>query len=54
MGVAILALIVSIVLIFAMPPVGLIATPLCALWVVFAFVTRVLGWTFGDSGKKDR
>jgi len=47
MGVAIAALIVSIILIFVMPPVGIPATILCAIWVVLAFVFKVLGWGFG-------
>ena len=47
MGVAIFALLVSIVLIFVVPPVGIVATPLAAIWVVLAFVFTVLGWGFG-------
>lgn len=55
MAVPVVALIVSIVLIFTMPPIGLIATPLCAIWVVVAFVMKVLGWTLGGgTSKKDR
>lgn len=56
MGIAIAALIVSIILIFTMPPVGIPATVICAIWVVFAFVTKVLGWTLGGlfgSSKRD-
>jgi len=47
MGVPIAALIVSIILIFVVPPVGIIATPLAAIWVVLAFVFKVLGWGLG-------
>ncbi|MEP4377748.1 MAG: hypothetical protein ABJ215_02435 [Alphaproteobacteria bacterium] len=47
MGVAIVALLVSIILIFVAPPVGIVAAPLCAIWVVLAFVFKVLGWGFG-------
>ena len=51
MAVALLAFFVSIVLIFVAPPVGIIATPPTAIWVVVAFCVTVLGWTFG-LGKK--
>lgn len=47
MGVAIAALIVPIILIFVAPPVGIIAAQLSAIWVVLAFVFKVLGWGFG-------
>ena len=47
MGVAVVALLVSIILIFAVPPVGIIATPLAVIWVILAFVFKVLGWGFG-------
>jgi hypothetical protein len=44
MGIPIAALIVSIILIFVGPPVGIIATPLAVIWVILAFVFKVLGW----------
>lgn len=53
MGIALAAFFVSIVLIFVAPPVGIIATPLTAIWVVIAFCVTVLGWTFGLGKKPD-
>ena len=44
MGVAIAALIVSIILIFVAPPLGVIVTPVAVIWVVPAFVFKLLGW----------
>ena len=46
MGIAVAALIVSIILIFVAPPIGIVATPLAAIWVVCAFMFKVLGWGF--------
>ena len=51
MGVALAAFFVSIVLLFVVPPVGLIALPLSVIWVIVAFCVTVLGWGFGR-GKK--
>jgi len=51
MTVALAAFFVSIVLIFVVPPVGLIALPLTFIWVIVAFCVTVLGWGFGR-GKK--
>ncbi len=44
MAVALAAFFVSIVLIFVVPPVGLIALPLTFIWVIVAFCVTVLGW----------
>ncbi len=53
MTVALAAFFVSVVLIFVVPPVGLIATPLTAIWVIVAFCVTVLGWGFRGSRKTD-
>lgn len=53
MAVALAAFFVSIVLIFIVPPVGLIALPLTFLWVIIAFCVTVLGWGFGRGKKSD-
>jgi hypothetical protein len=33
-------------MIFVAPPIGIVATPLAAIWVVCAFMFKVLGWGF--------
>jgi hypothetical protein len=53
MGVALAAFFVAIVLLFVVPPVGLVAVPLTAIWVVIAFCVTVLGWGFGRGKKSD-
>ena len=54
MTIALTAFFVSVVLIFVVPPVGIIATPLTAIWVVIAFCITVLGWGFrGGKNKSD-
>ena len=53
MAVALAAFFVSIVLIFVVTPVGLIALPLTVIWVVVAFCVTVLGWGFGRGKKSD-
>jgi hypothetical protein len=52
MAVALAAFFVSIVLIFVVPPVGLIALPLTFIWVIVAFCVTVLGWGFGRGKKR--
>lgn len=53
MAVALAAFFVSIVLVFVVPPVGIIAVPLTLIWVVIAFCVTVLGWGFGRGKKSD-
>ena len=53
MGVALAAFFGSIVLIFVAFPIGIVATPLTAIWVIIAFCVKVLGWGFGSKSKSD-
>ncbi|MBT5571710.1 MAG: hypothetical protein HOJ90_10875 [Alphaproteobacteria bacterium] len=52
MAVALAAFFVSIVLIFVVPPVGIIALPLTFIWVIIAFCVSILGWGFRGGKRK--
>jgi len=52
MGIALAAFFVSIVLIFVAFPIGIVATPLTAIWVIIAFCVSILGWGFRGGKRK--
>jgi len=47
----------GIFLLFTMFPLGIVVTPIAAIWLVIAFVVKVLGWSFrtvaGEDERRD-
>jgi hypothetical protein len=52
MAAALASFFLSIVLIFIIPSVGILALLLTFIWVVIVFCVTIMGWRFRGSGKE--